>query len=704
MFCEECGTQLEEGMLFCPNCGMKVENEPVPKLLEESAGTAGALENAVYREVKAEEVDTVREEPSADDVFTKAVFCPHCGAVNHGDDPFCANCGGALGDSEPSASAPARKRKNVLALGSAIAAVFVALALIGSLFLFRGTGSPDEIYYIKDSALCRSSLKKVEPQELDEDLLDDEVEAISAYIGMQYSENKQYLFYFHIENDGDRALYYIDTKDKKGEPQKIDSGVQNSFYEVTPDNRVIYCKNDNLYIHDLQDKEKVASDVGRFLVSQDGSTLVWFTQEDDRMYVQDTDLKNDREKIDSEVNWIYFYSEDLDYIVYGKGDSLYLLENLSDREKIDSDVLDVVTTVCDNDTVRILYRKSESSKTSMWDFIEDDLSGDADMEMPNEQDYQTTSIRKSWGRTYEVVETSDEYYEKLNAYYDKQSRDSMRETLKQMPAPMEGGSLELYDSASDETTTLAEGWLGNLMSCADMGENTVAIYSLVEEDDVSGPRFSEIVEKGISEADESLNRSLEENRRLYLAVGENVAEILDEEQTVKEIAGDGETLYVVVSEQDGEEEPVYEIGELSLDASDLGNYTCLYEDAWSILSCENGNLVYCGEFDPEHQSCDLYIGDNKVDSDVHTYSVRCEENGHIIYYTDREDDIGTLKLYDGKETKKIADDTRSALYFDDRKIAVLVDFSSKHNRGDLKLYNGKELIKIDTDVSRIIML
>lgn len=704
MFCEECGTQLEEGMLFCPNCGMKVENEPVPKLLEESAGTAGALENAVYREIKAEEVDTVREEPSADDVFTKAVFCPHCGAVNHGDDPFCANCGGALGDSEPSASAPARKRKNVLALGSAIAAVFVALALIGSLFLFRGTGSPDEIYYIKDSALCRSSLKKVEPQELDEDLLDDEVEAISTYIGMQYSENKQYLFYFHIENDGDRALYYIDTKDKKGEPQKIDSGVQNSFYEVTPDNRVIYCKNDNLYIHDLQDKEKVASDVGRFLVSQDGSTLVWFTQEDDRMYVQDTDLKNDREKIDSEVNWIYFYSEDLDYIVYGKGDSLYLLENLSDREKIDSDVLDVVTTVCDNDTVRILYRKSESSKTSMWDFIEDDLSGDADMEMPNEQDYQTTSIRKSWGRTYEVVETSDEYYEKLNEYYDKQSRDSMRETLKQMPAPMEGGSLELYDSASDETTTLAEGWLGNLMSCADMGENTVAIYSLVEEDDVSGLRFSEIVEKGISEADEGLNRSLEENRRLYLAVGENVAEILDEEQTVKEIAGDGENLYVVVSEQDGEEEPVYEIGELSLDASDLGNYTCLYEDAWSILSCENGNVVYCGEFDPEHQSCDLYIGDNKVDSDVHTYSVRCEENGHIIYYTDREDDIGTLKLYDGKETKKIADDTRSALYFDDRKIAVLVDFSSKHNRGDLKLYNGKELIKIDTDVSRIIML
>lgn len=96
MFCEECGTQLEEGMLFCPNCGMKVENEPVPKLLEESAGTAGALENAVYREIKAEEVDTVREEPSADDVFTKAVFCPHCGAVNHGDDPFCANCGGAL--------------------------------------------------------------------------------------------------------------------------------------------------------------------------------------------------------------------------------------------------------------------------------------------------------------------------------------------------------------------------------------------------------------------------------------------------------------------------------------------------------------------------------------------------------------------------------------------------------------------------------
>lgn len=698
MFCEQCGTQLEEGMLFCPNCGTKVENDPIPD------GKAQDVENAVYREITAKEIDVVREEPSADDVFTKAVFCPHCGAVNHGGDSFCANCGGALEESGPQASAPARKGQHVLALGGAIGAVLVVIALIGSLFLFRGGSSPDEIYYIKDSALCRSSLKKMEPQELDEDLLDDEVEALSTYLGIRYSENKQYLFYFHIENDGDRALYYIDTKDKKGEPQKIDSGVQNMLYEVTPDNRVIYIKNDNLYIHDLQDKEKVASDVGRFLVSQDGRSLIWITQEDDRMYMQDTDMKDDREKIDSEVDRIYFFSEQLDYIVYGKGDSLYLLKHLSDREKIDSEVSNVVTAAYDNDTIRILYQKSEASETSMWDLIEDDLPGDADMQVPNEQDYQTTSIRKSWGRTYEVVETSDEYYEKLNEYYEKQNRDSIRETLKLMSAPAEGGSLELYDSASGETTTLAEGWLGNLMSCSDMGEKTVAVYSMVEEDDIFRPKFSEVVEKGISEVEESLNRSLEENRKLYLAAGETVVEILDEEQTVNEIASDGETLYVVVCERDGEEEPAYEIGKLSLDASELGNYTCLYEDAWSILSCENGNLVYYGALDVEHQSCDLYVDDKKVDSDVHAYSVRCEENGHMIYYIDREDESGTLKLYDGKESKKIADDTRSALYFDDQKIAVLVDFSSKYNRGDLKLYNGKELIQIDTDVSRIVML
>ena len=35
MFCKQCGTQIEEGMAFCTNCGAKVENQPQPPMGQE---------------------------------------------------------------------------------------------------------------------------------------------------------------------------------------------------------------------------------------------------------------------------------------------------------------------------------------------------------------------------------------------------------------------------------------------------------------------------------------------------------------------------------------------------------------------------------------------------------------------------------------------------------------------------------------------
>ena len=61
-----------------------------------------------------------------------------------------------------------------------------------------------------------------------------------------------------------------------------------------------------------------------------------------------------------------------------------------------------------------------------------------------------------------------------------------------------------------------------------------------------------------------------------------------------------------------------------------------------------------------------------------------------------------MKLYDGKDDKTIADDVFSFKAFDEKNIAIIMDYSTKYYKGDLKYYRGKdELIHLDDDVSGI---
>ena len=84
------------------------------------------------------------------------------------------------------------------------------------------------------------------------------------------------------------------------------------------------------------------------------------------------------------------------------------------------------------------------------------------------------------------------------------------------------------------------------------------------------------------------------------------------------------------------------------------------------------------------------------------YKVPDSEN--ILYAVDYNKSNGsaTLKMYDGKKDKIIADDVYSYLPIDEKHIALLIDYSMKSYRGDLQYYLGKEELKsIDEDVSFI---
>lgn len=105
---------------------------------------------------------------------------------------------------------------------------------------------------------------------------------------------------------------------------------------------------------------------------------------------------------------------------------------------------------------------------------------------------------------------------------------------------------------------------------------------------------------------------------------------------------------------------------------------------------------------------ELYVNKNRIDYDVNPESVEyLSDIGKVFYLADLNVDkkSGTLKVYDGKEAVKIADD----VYYDffvtpDGRVACLQDYSLKYYQGELYEWADGEKRKIDDDVSCIIKI
>ena len=130
--------------------------------------------------------------------------------------------------------------------------------------------------------------------------------------------------------------------DGKEELEKIASGVQG--YYVTGDHKVVYVKNNNLYVCEPGEKEeKVDSDLkvsrlvpdGRMLdsdmsgvwVSQDGKNLLWAVNTGDEdsadFYCQDIELKGEKVKLASDSTLVDRMAN-FESILFKKDDALYL--------------------------------------------------------------------------------------------------------------------------------------------------------------------------------------------------------------------------------------------------------------------------------------------------------------------------------------------------------------------------------------------
>lgn len=138
-----------------------------------------------------------------------------------------------------------------------------------------------------------------------------------------------------------------------------------------------------------------------------------------------------------------------------------------------------------------------------------------------------------------------------------------------------------------------------------------------------------------------------------------------------------------------------------IDSKTDGKTEVVAEDVEDIMGVRDGKIYYLT--DVKNGSGELYCNDKNIDSDVTEGEVEFLDDD-ILYATDMNSDKGryTLKLYDGKDDTKIADDVRVFRAFDKKHIAVLTDYRLERGEGDLKLYRGKkELYDLDEDVNWI---
>lgn len=700
-----------------------------------------AVESSEAAHTEAETVQTVEISPTGIVETGTAVvvpeaekqekFCPNCGAANGMNDLFCQQCGMFFGNTAEKmggADKTARTRKHSVKKIAVAVAALLAVLVLGIVVVPRILGGLtakdqelDFFMYLKDNELTMARKNKYEPVVIGDRMFDEEPDDYTGLSNnnggivqysdgtlqgsgvIQYSPDRQYVYYPQ-KGDEDFDLYRKKLGSKKAEAEKIDSHV--TKYKVIDNDRLIYSKDSvdrKLYLYRRGEAEKIASDAWDMRLSADGKYIMW--QDDDgRWYVQGTDLKSDKVKLDSDVNQIYAVSDDFSTIVYQKEDKLYVMKGMEEKEKIASDVYRAYAYDI-NGSLKMYYLKSgEQTDVSYYDLVDDDcLVQDQQMAEPRIEDYQKVTYKDSFWGMQESVEVDDSYYEELEKYRQKQERDNLRYSLENNSLAMEECDIYYYEDAAGESNkvmTLLKPQ--GVTVYASIAKNSALMYAYnMDLEQIGKTRLSDLAEVEYYEIQQEIEKQLGDGGQLLYIESGVVHEIEDYEGGSEYLGSylgawaDEKNQILYISDHSGESTNLYSYAYGRKDAS----LELVTDELMRVVSREMDELCYINEEE------ELYYGDTKIAEDVGAYEVW--ENKAILYLTDMDKDgkEGTLHLYQNGKDTKIADDVAPAFgygMFDADKVAFLTDYNFKKNRGDLNVYDGREVKNIDSDVNAII--
>lgn len=669
MFCAKCGFKLEDDMLFCPECGAKQEEATIPPLTPVPAEQPIQTPTLMRTDLTEQMAGQVSPIP--------------------------------------------KKKKGPFIVGAVLLTVVITA---GVFFGFRGKDDTLPVVYLKDNEIYSFNGGK-------SGVMDD-----SAFAYMQdtnlplagsitVSSDNKYMYYYKnvTENVGD---LYCRKVDGRADALKLDSDVLN--YDISSDGRVFYTKDGNapnLYVHNLVDKEKIASDLyspSSFWLSEDGKKIMW-KNDDSKLYLQDTALKTEKEKIDSDVFYVRGYTKDFREVMYCKdnGDGttdLYLKRAGQNKEKIASDVeyAYVACGTAKNSIQAFYVKKNDEADLTYKELVEDEYAqSDSEMVEPNIEDYQMKeTVPSFWGDRERIV-TDDKYYEQLEQYEEKLLRDEVRKEISTVC--MEGKEIFYFNSEKQKQGQSMYTYTGVLDFWVATDENGKLVMRLLSLD--KDILTDKIAMKQLMDMNDTEQMKDEINKKMKNLMD---IHILDENGIFKLNMSSAETfeniydswcgvnfnsneLYFCFLDAEKEEYNLYSTSLNERNGKLLKVASSLEGSIYTYMTCEDGIYFTCGYDEDENQ---LYLNDQQIDSDVDViYGVA----GNCFYLkdfdtTDRE---GTLCRFDGVNVQEITGDVSYVVINLNDNLEVLTDYNYNKQRGDFYVYAADQLTPVDTDVAGI---
>ena len=682
------------------------ETEPTEPAVNETEPTEPDQEPEIQAEPEPQNT-TLEDTPAGDK------FCPYCGTKNEADAVFCFSCGKnmemekmppAVPPIPPEAMQSAAPKKKLPVKWLAAAAVIVVVVVVGiKVAGGRSRGSNAYVAYLKDGRVSQADLDhyKREPVEYSGSYGGEGIYEGRGNAETCYSEDGAYIFYPTNVEFGENGQEYTLNMQKTGKSEggvKIDSFV--CRYTVLKNNKVVYIKSgsNTLYLNDIKDnKEKIASDVLQYYIDEKEDNIVWTEKagaDKISVYQQELSLKKEKKKLADDVGMV-LVGNDLRQITVMDEDTLYLIEDFKDKEKISSGVQSVVS----NNDECVYYIKEAENKLMASDLVEDDCAKqDQEITEPEYEDFKIEKVEKNhYSGKYEKTETTD--YDAYNEAYDKYraklNRDDMRSELDEYEISNQTRELYRYKDGKEEMMDSA---FADLYS---FSQTEALLFNHYNLEDIPKVRLSDLEYLGDVESQyyESLVKSVE---TCVCTEGEVVVldEVLTEALTVDE---DGQKGYGLKVERSEEDEDSGDKGRKTLMSFTVGSKAdgkceVISEDVDHIETVHEGKVYYMS--DMKDNSGVLYCDEEEIDSDVQSYTLDFVDDT-VFYAVDfsRSRQSAMLKKYDGKKSVLIADDVYQYKAFEPDKVALLTDYSVEAYRGSLEFYRGKEeLIDLDEDV------
>ena len=695
--CPKCNKELENGTQFCDSCGTQI---------------------------------------------FETIFCPNCGKQTSTEFAFCQGCGASITESPTEKSVntveisetkkkPPKKAFIFGGIGIAIVAVII---LVISLFSGGKSGNNFALY-LKDNEIFLSDLKKgSEAWQLTSPFIDAKSDSIpslgghpnfSEMLGLYtyVSEDGKYIFFIDkiSEDDKEIKLYYRETDNPKVEAIKIDSGIK-SYTVNDASTLVTYLKEEGgLYQYKIgkDSKDKIASEVKDFEVSDDGKKIVYINFEDS-IYLKYVD--KDKEKIAKGVSSLEYLSKDFTTVYYIKDGSLYKQVEGEDKVKISSDVYEVIKIY---DSGEVYYLKSDSEKLSLMNYVTDDMKdSDATLTEP-EYPYHPSYLGYDTAEEYEAAQAEydaafEAYHNAYDAYSAKLNRDYLRESLEK--ETLEQSSYTLFFFNGTEETIITDAFVsdgyydyGSGYTVAD--DVAVISYEAYKQSNLEKVKLSEI--NSVYDVKEMVKASMFSSSERYIAV-KNTATIVEQEKDATNfiISADGAVVYYIDDIPD--ENNYGKLYRISIKNGVVGKAEVYDSDVYTddISFVDGSKIKYFKNYkrnfnDYKDNKGELYIDKVKIDYDVYANSINYYSDlDKVFYFTDRydendngtldENNNGTLKVYENGESVKIADDVHDYSVMADGRVLYLNDYSLNYYKGELHEWHNGKTKKIDDDVVYII--